>query len=301
MSAAIMFPGQGSHRPEIGVPWRHHPAWSFVAEAEEILGEPIEPLLLADADVSSTRSSQLATFVFGLVVWDALQPTLPEEPVAFAGHSLGQITALVAAGVLDRHQGVKFVATRGTATEQAAAARPGRMAALLGASDELVAAACSAVPGECWPANHNAPGQVVIAGTPAGIAVATEQARELGIRKVIPLPVGGAFHTPLMDQAVDHLRPVVAALEFGQPTAPVVANEDARPVTDPEEWRHRLLDHLVVPVQWARSVEALRQLGATELVEPGADTLTGLAKRIDRDLPARSILTPDDLLVGAAP
>lgn len=302
MSAAITFPGQGSLRPGMGEPWCDHPAWSVIGELEDVVGEPIAPLLVApDADLASTKAAQLATFAFGLVAWDALRPTLPEPPIAFAGHSLGQITALVAAGVLTRHDGVRFVASRGDATERAARDAPGRMAAVIGLSDDDVAAACAAAaPGACWPANHNAPGQVVMAGTPDGVAATGEAARALGARKVVPLSVGGAFHTPLMERAVTELEPVVAELPVHPSDAVIVANDDAQPVTGPEEWRTRLLAHLVTPVQWASSVTTLRQLGATDQLEPGADTLTGLAKRIDRSIAARAIRVPDDLVVGAA-
>jgi len=167
---AVVFPGQGTQAPGMGVSWQDHPAWKIVEQAEAALGEPLAPLLIdASADeLARTRNAQLAVLCTSLVAWEAAKPML-DDVVAFGGHSLGQVTALIAAGVLDLEDGVRFAARRAELTQAAADAHPGRMAALLGATIEQAEAACTAAPDACWVANDNAPGQVVIAGTPAGV------------------------------------------------------------------------------------------------------------------------------------
>src|SRR5262245_58611744 len=202
----------------MGTPWRDHPTWRIVTAAEAATGEPLAELLLdAPAErLARTREAQLSVLLTSLLAWDSLRDNLP-DPVAFAGHSLGQVTALVAAGVLSLEDGVRFAARRAELTQAAADAHPGRMAALLGATPEQAVAACEAAPDECWLANDNAPGQVVIAGTPAGVDAACERARDLGIRRVTPLNVGGAFHTPLMQSATDDLLIALAGTPLDRP------------------------------------------------------------------------------------
>ncbi|MGH9035721.1 MAG: ACP S-malonyltransferase, partial [Acidimicrobiia bacterium] len=149
----------------MGVPWRDHPAWSVVARAEAALGEPLAPLLLAESleALARTRDVQLAVLLTSLVTWEAARDVLP-PPIAFAGHSFGQVTALIAAGALTLEDGVRLAARRAELTQDAADNHEGRMIALMGADPEQVAEACAAAPGECWLANDNAPGQIVIAG-----------------------------------------------------------------------------------------------------------------------------------------
>src|SRR5260221_1423830 len=204
---AIVFPGQGTQSPGMGAPWREHPAWKIVEQAEGALGEPLAPLLLdAPAEqLARTRNAQLAVLCTSLVAWEAARPML-DNVVAFAGHSLGQVTALIASGALDLDDGVRFAARRAELTQAAADAHPGRMAALLGATIEQAEAACAAAPDGAWIANDNAPGQVVVAGTPDGVERALARAKEIGVRRATTLNVGGAFHTPLMYPARDGLR-----------------------------------------------------------------------------------------------
>ena len=164
----------------MGAPWQDHPAWKIVEQAEAALGEPLAPLLLdasAEQRLSRTREAQLAVLCTSLVAWEAARPYI-HDAVAFAGHSLGQVTALIAAGVIDLDDGVRFAARRAELTQAAADAHPGRMAALLGATPEQAEQACEVAPNECWLANDNAPGQVVIAGTPAGVDAAVSRAKE---------------------------------------------------------------------------------------------------------------------------
>jgi [acyl-carrier-protein] S-malonyltransferase len=299
MPLATLFPGQGSIVPGAGSPWIDSPSWSVVAEVEAVAGRPVAPLLL-DAtaeELGRTDAAQIATLTLSLVAWDALADRLGEAPVAFAGHSLGQVTALIAAGAVERQQGIALAVARADACRAADDARPGRLAALLGASPEVAAEACASVGGDCWVANDNAPGQVVIGGTPAGLDAATEAARALGVRKVMPLPVGGAFHTPLLAPAVEAWSPVLAATTFTTPSAPIVDNTEAGVRRDGAPWPELLARHLVEPVRWRESQLVLAgELGVTELVElTPAGTLTAMAKRTIPDVAPRSL---DHLLEG---
>jgi [acyl-carrier-protein] S-malonyltransferase len=282
----------------MGVPWRDHPAWSVVARAEAALDEALAPLLLAESteDLTRTRDVQLAVLLASLLAWEAARDVLP-PPVAFAGHSFGQVTALIAAGALTLEDGVRLAARRAELTQAAADRHEGRMVALMGADPEQVAEACAAAPGECWLANDNAPGQIVIAGTASGVQQAAKAATEAGVRRVIPLAVGGAFHTPLMQEAADELAGVLAGVDFAAPSAPVVSNADAVPYTDGDGWRTRLAEHLVSPVRWRPSMmTVVSELSANHLVEVGhGSTLAGLAKRCVPGTPISSIGSPADI------
>lgn len=299
MPTAIIFPGQGTQQPGMGAAWIDHPAWSVVERASSALGEDVGRLIV-DADeveLARTRAAQLAILLTSLVVWEALAPRLgsADRPVAFAGHSLGQVSALIAAGALPLEVGVRFAARRAECTQQAADAHPGRMAALLGGSIEQAEAACAATP-ECWIANDNAPGQVVIAGTPSGVDGAGERARELGVKRVTQLKVGGAFHTPLMDDAAKALQDVVADITITDPSAPIVSNDDARAHADAAGWPERLAEHVRRPVRWRDSQPRLVDLGATRAFEVGHGTmLAALAKRTLDDFDVINIATPGDL------
>jgi [acyl-carrier-protein] S-malonyltransferase len=284
----------------MGAPWKGHPAWSVVDRAESALDEPLAPLLL-DAgaeDLARTRNAQLAVLLTSLVAWEALRPVLAGAPdletVAFAGHSLGQVTALVAAGTLTLDDGIRFAARRADLTQAAADAHPGRMAALLGAGEEQAQGACEAAPDACWIANDNAPGQIVLAGTPDGLEAALARAKELGVRRAMPLPVGGAFHTPLMNDAASGLEAVLADLPLREPSAPIVSNDDAQPYTDAEGWRERLARHVTRPVCWRASMGTLTDLGATMFLEVGyGSMIAGVAKRTVPDVAVHGIAVPE--------
>jgi [acyl-carrier-protein] S-malonyltransferase len=294
---AVIFPGQGAAAPGAGRAWLDHPAWGLVAEAEALLDRPLGRLLLdAEADeLSATGASQLAVLLTSLVAWDALSAQLPGPPVAFAGHSLGQITALIAAGAVDRHDGLRLAACRADLSQASADARPGRMAALVGAELDVAVRVCEGAD-DVWLANDNAPGQVVIAGTPDGVEAAGERARGLGVRRVMALDVGHAFHTPLLADAADGLRPLLDGLAFREPAAPVVANTDALGHTDPGCWPGQLTRHLVEPVRWRESQRTLVATGATSFVEAGPGrVLAGLAKRTVPDVAVRGVSSPDDV------
>ena len=297
MSYAVIFPGQGAATPGAGQTWTDHPAWAVVAEAEDTLGRPLARLLLeADAaELATTRASQLAVLLGSLVAWEALRADLSEAPVAFAGHSLGQITALIAAGAVDRADGFRLAARRADLSQESADANPGRMAALVGTDLDVAGRVVEGLDG-VWVANDNAPGQVVIAGTPAGLEAAAERARELGVRRVMPLDVGHAFHTPLLADAAEGLRPLLDATTFREPSAPVVSNTDALGHTDPACWPDQLARHLVEPVRWRESQRTLEASGAATFVEAGpGKVLAGLAKRAVPGVTVLDLTTPADL------
>ena len=299
MGVAVLFPGQGTQVPGMGLPWRDHPAWTVVERAESAVGEPLADLLLeADKDrLGRTREAQLAVMLVSLMAWEAVRDLLG-EPVAMAGHSLGQVTALVASGALSVEDGVRLAVRRAECTQDAADRTGGRMAALMGASLDQAEKACLPTDGvdrACWVANDNAPGQVVVGGTPEGLEAAADRARSLGVRKVLALNVGGAFHTPLMASARDELETQLTATAFASPDHAVVSNVDARPYSD-DAWPPRLADHLVKPVLWRQSMLTLAGLGASSFVEVGpGSVLGGLARRTVPDHTVRNVAVPDDV------
>jgi [acyl-carrier-protein] S-malonyltransferase len=298
VTIAVIFPGQGTQEPGMALPWRDQPSWAVIERAQAALDEPLGELVTdAPAEhLARTREAQLAVLLTSLVAWEAARE-LVEIPVAFGGHSLGQVTALIAAGVLDVEDGVRFAARRAELTQAAADAHPGRMAALLGATPEQAEDACAAAPDACWVANDNAPGQVVVAGTPDGVDAATARAKELGVKRAMPLNVGGAFHTPLMNEARDALASdVLPEISFHAPSAPVVSNHDGAEYDDGDGWRVRLAEHVAVPVRWRPSQQTIADLGATACLEVGhGSMLAALAKRTIPDIPVRGVATPSDL------
>lgn len=296
----MTFPGQGSQRPGMGQPWVGHPSWELVGEASDASGRDVASLLLDSGpeELTATRNAQLATFTLSLVALDALE-RIGIEPQACAGHSLGEYTALVAAGAVSFEEGVQLVTERGNAMQAAADQRPGTMAALTGVEDDMAEAACLRAEEEVWVANYNAPGQVVIAGTGESVARAAAIAKEMGARKALPLPVGGAFHTPLMAPARDRLRKTLAGVGFSHPEIPVVANVDARPHPDSAEWPGLLSTQLCSPVRWRQTLQTLKDLdasGSVDLIEVGAGgVLTGLARRSLPGARTATVATPSDL------
>jgi [acyl-carrier-protein] S-malonyltransferase len=191
---------------------------------------------------------------------------------------------------------MRLVLDRGAAMQVAAGERPGTMAALIGISDDDAEAACQRAEEEVWVANYNAPGQVIIAGTAEGVASGSQRAKELGARKVLPIPVSGAFHTQLMLPARSQLRETLAAVEFRSPDVPVFANVDAREHTDPAEWPGLLSAQLCSPVRWRQTLDALGGRGASAIIELGpGGVLTGLARRTIPDVRAVAVAVPEDL------
>lgn len=277
----FMYPGQGSQRPGMGKPWTDHPSWELVNEASEAADRDVARLLLTanSEELTQTRNSQLVTFVMSMVILDAVT-RLGAEAAGHVGHSLGEYSALTAAGVFDFSDAVALVTERGNAMQAAAEERDGTMAAILGLEDETVHIACNRAAVDVWVANHNAPGQVVIAGAPDSIATANAIARDLGAKKTVGLPVGGAFHTPFMASARDRLSKAIDRTEFRDPQGIVMANVDAAEHSIGTDWPDLLKAQLTSPVRWRQTLLALDAAGFTVYVEIGSGgVLTGLAKR----------------------
>ena len=294
---AFTFPGPGSQRPGFGAAWIDHPSWELVAEATEVAGRDVAHLLVdAGADeLQETRNAQLATFVASLVALDAVE-RLGVGPRLLAGHSLGEYSALTAAGVVSFEEGVRLVVERGDAMQAAADEHPGSMAAVLGLDEDQIAVTCARAGGDVWAANFNGPGHTVLAGTPDGLEAGAAIARELGAKKVLPLKVGGAFHSPLMAPARERLAKALDDVAWRATDTPVVTNVDATPHDGADGWDGLLLSQLCSPVRWRQSVAALADDGVTRLVELGPGTvLTGLAKRCAPAARACSVATPADL------
>ena len=293
----FMYPGQGSQQPGMGEAWVDHPSWELVTEACEVTDRDVARLLLtADADeLTQTRNSQLATFVMSMVALDAVT-RLGTEAAGHAGHSLGEYSALTASGVLDFGDAVALVAERGDAMQAAAEEREGTMAAVLGLDDDDVQIACNRAPGEVWLANHNAPGQAVMAGTPEAIDTAAGIARELGAKRVMPLQVGGAFHTSFMAPARDRLTKAIDRTEFRDPLGTVIANVDAAPHGRGADWPDLLKAQLTSPVRWRQTLSTLSDRGFTTFVELGPGEVLGrLVKRTVGGCRPLSVAAPDDL------
>lgn len=281
----------------MGSAWTGEPSWELVEEATRATGRDVAFLLLeADADhLRQTRNSQLATFVMSMLVLDAVA-RVGLMPNAHAGHSLGEYSALVASGILDFGEAAYLVAERGEAMQVASEEQEGTMAAVLGLADEKVEAACEESGPNVWVANYNAPGQVVIAGSPGAVADASDTARDNGAKRVMALQVGGAFHTPFMASAFDRLTKAIAQAEFQDPDAPVYANVDAAPYDSARPWPRLLARQLTSPVRWHQTIRRLLDAGYATFVELGpGNALTGMAKRIDRGAATLSVRTPADI------
>lgn len=294
---AFTFPGQGSQRPGMGRPWQGHDSWELIEEASDVAGRDVAALLLdADAEeLRDTRNAQLTTFVSSLMVLDAVE-RLGIEPSFCAGHSLGEYTALVATGALSFDDGVRLVVERADAMHEAGLAAPGTMAAVLGLDDDDVEIACRRADSDVWVANFNAPGQIVIAGSPEGVAKASEIAKELGAKRVMPLQVSGAFHTPFMTAARDRLRIAITAADPRDTEVPVVSNVDALLHASGDEWTSLLSAQLSNPVRWKQCLLTLASEGVTGFVELGpGGILTGMAKRTVENSRTISVATPDEL------
>ncbi len=289
---ALLLPGQGSQFVGMGADLvdAYPEAAELYAEAEEVLGVPLGRLSREGPaeELTRTENAQPAILTHSYAVWRLLPAPVRASVVVAAGHSLGEFTAYLCAGALTFPDALRIVRRRG---ELMARARNGTMAAVIGLDDEAVRAACAAVEdGVVVAANFNAPGQVVISGDEAGVEAASERARDAGARRVLPLEVSGAFHSPLMEVARDGLAEALAAATFRDPGFPVVANAAARPVRGGEEARELLLEQLTSPVRWVESVRAMLEAGARRWLEIGPGTvLTGLLRRIDRSLETATV------------
>ncbi len=296
MRAAVLFPGQGSQHVGMADPWLSHAASAAVLErASEALGFDLPAACRDGAQLERTEIVQPAMFACDLAAFAVLTER-GIEPVAAAGHSLGEYAALVAAGALEFDPALEALRERSLAMGEASAARPGAMTALVGLSPDAAADVC-AVAGRgdvLTVANENSPKQTVLSGTLEAIERAEDLARTRGARPV-RLQVAGAFHSPLMAPALPRVRAAVARLSFEAPRFPVVPNVSGRPTSHPLALRDLLSRHLVSPVRWERSMRALAALGADTFVEAGpGDVLGKLAKRCVPGARVVSVGTPDE-------
>ena len=283
---AFVFPGQGAQFVGMGKDLYDNNATAkeLFERANDILGFRITDLMFAgtEEDLRQTKVTQPAIFLHSVI----LAKTMGEEfrPDMTAGHSLGEFSALVAAGALTFDDGLRLVATRAFAMQKACEARPSTMAAILGLTNVQVEEICASVDAIVAPANYNCPGQVVVSGVEEGIDAACEKALAAGARRALKLKVGGAFHSPLMQPAHDELAAAIEKAQFSAPVCPVYQNVDAAPHTDPAEIKKNLIAQLTAPVLWTQIVQRMIADGATEFTElgPGA-VLQGLIKKINRD------------------
>lgn len=284
---AYVFPGQGAQFVGMGKDlYDNNPeAKELFEKANDILGFRITDLMFegTEEDLKQTKVTQPAIFLHSVLLAKSLGDEF--KPDMVAGHSLGEFSALVAAGALSFEEGLKLVAKRAQAMQKACEARPSTMAAVLALPDEKVEEVCAGIADIVAPANYNCPGQVVISGTVEGIDAACAQLLEAGAKRALKLKVGGAFHSPLMQPAQEELAEAIEAAEFHTPVCPVYQNVDGKPHSDPAEIKANLIKQLTAPVRWTYDVQAMIADGANEFVELGpGNVLQGLVKKIDRNV-----------------
>ena len=263
---AYVFPGQGAQFVGMGKDLydNNAEAKEMFEKANEILGFRITDLMFngTEEDLRQTKVTQPAIFLHSVILAKSLGDEF--KPDMVAGHSLGEFSALVAAGALSFEEGLKLVAKRAMAMQKACEAKPSTMAAVLALSDETVENLCAEVEDVVAPANYNCPGQVVISGTIEGIDKACEKMLAAGAKRALKLKVGGAFHSPLMQPAQEELAEAIAAAEFSTPRCPVYQNVDGKPHTDPKEIKENLIKQLTAPVRWTYDVQAMIADGADD-------------------------------------
>jgi [acyl-carrier-protein] S-malonyltransferase len=296
VTIAFLFPGQGSHRAGALAAWTDHPAAAILDEVAAGVGRDVVALS-EDPDAGGrTADAQPAILAASLVVWRALTDA-GIAPGLVAGHSLGEFTAAIAAGSLSVRDGAALVAARGAAMGEACAANPGTMAAVVKLGPDAVEVLVEGIEGLVI-ANDNAPGQVVVAGTPEAVASVRDQARDAGGR-ALPLDVEGAFHSPAMAPAVEVVAARLAELEVRDPVVPLVSGTTASALEDAVGIAGALVDGILSPVRWREVQLELARLGVTEVVEVGpGGVLAGLAKRTIPDVRVTTVATPDDLLAA---
>ena len=282
MKKAYVFPGQGSQYAGMGRPLyeKDKVAREMFERANEVLGFRITDIMFEGSDeaLRATNVTQPSIFLHSVI----LAATLPDfAPDMVAGHSLGEFSALAAAGAMDFEDALRLVAARAGAMQRCCEAVPGGMAAVIGLASETVEEVCARVDGLVIPANYNSPGQIVISGEKEAVAAACAALKEAGAKRALPLPVSGAFHSPLMEPARQELAAAIEATPLRVPRCPVYQNVSAKAEVDPEAIKANLLLQLTSPVRWTQSVEAMLADGAGEFIEtgPGA-VLQGLVKRI---------------------
>ena len=294
MSFAFVFPGQGAQTIGMGkdLAEAYPEARAVFEEVDDALGEPLSDLIWeGDLDtLTLTQNAQPALMATSIAAVRALEAEgIGMERASFvAGHSLGELSALVANGTLSFEDGLKLVAKRAYAMQKACELEAGTMAAILGLEDHVVEEICEITEGDVVAANYNCPGQLVISGTIAAVKSACELATEKGARRALLLPVGGAFHSTLMAPAREELAAAIEATQFNKPSCPVYQNVVAKAVTDPEQIKKNLIAQLTGAVRWTQCAQAMIADGAEEVVEVGpGKVLQGLFAKIDRSV-ARS-------------
>lgn len=288
---AYVFPGQGAQFIGMGKDLydNNEQAKAMFEQANEILGFNITDIMFSgtDEELKQTKVTQPAIFLHSTILAATLGDSF--QPDMVAGHSLGELSALVANGVLTFEDGLKLVSQRAMAMQKACEAEPSTMAAVLGMEDADVEAICEKVDGVVVAANYNCPGQLVISGTIPAVEKACELATEAGARRALVLPVGGAFHSPLMEPAREELAAAIEATTFNEPKCPVYQNVTASAVTDPAEIKKNLVAQLTAPVRWTQTMHQMIADGAEEVIEVGpGKVLQGLFKKVDRKFPTSS-------------
>lgn len=288
---AYVFPGQGAQFSGMGKDLyeQSEEAKALFEKANEILGFSITDIMFEGSaeELKETKVTQPAIFLHSVI----LAKTLGEKfkPDMVAGHSLGEFSALVAAGAMSFEDGLKLVAQRANAMQKACEAQPSTMAAVLGMEDERVEEICKNIEGVVVPANYNCPGQLVISGTVEAVEKACEVLKEAGAKRALVLPVGGAFHSPLMEPARAELEEAIKNTEIVAPICPVYQNVVADAVTDPKEIEVNLIAQLTAPVRWTQSMHKMIADGASKMIEVGpGKVLQGLVKKVDRHFETES-------------
>jgi len=286
---AYVFPGQGSQFPGMGKDLydADSNARIWFEHANDLLGFNLTQVMFngSEDDLKRTDVTQPAIFLHSVVKAKAMGDGF--RPDMVAGHSLGELSALVAAGAMEFADGLKLVAARANAMQKACEAEPGTMAAILGLDDAVVEEVCASIPGVVVPANYNCPGQLVISGALDAVNAACEKLKEAGAKRALVLPVGGAFHSPLMEPARAELATAIEYTPIVDPRCPVYQNVDARPHTDPARIKANLIQQLTAPVRWTQTMQRMLADGANKVVEVGpGKVLQGLFKKVDRELEA---------------
>src|SRR6201996_3435057 len=290
MKHAYVFPGQGSQFPGMGKSIYENSAFAkkLFEQANEIVGFRISDTMFSgtEEELRQTKVTQPAIFLHSVIAFKGVENNRPDM---VAGHSLGEFSALAACGVLSFEDGLLLVAARAHAMQKVCEAGPSTMAAVLGLEDEKVEEICAEVQektGEIVvPANYNCPGQVVISGSLKGVEKACEELKAAGAKRALILPVGGAFHSPLMEPAREELEDAIAATHFGNPTCPVYQNVDAHPYINPGAIKQNLINQLTSPVRWTQTIQRMVEHGAGHFTEVGpGSVLQGLVKKIVKDV-----------------
>ena len=286
---AYIFPGQGAQFTGMGLDLYNNSqmAHELFEKANEILGFRITDIMFEGTaeQLKQTNVTQPAIFLHSVILAKVLGNSFQPEMVA--GHSLGEISALVAAGVLSFDDGLQLVSKRASAMQKACEIMPSTMAAVLGLEDQIVEEVCDAVDGVVVAANYNCPGQLVISGEVSAIETACELLKEKGARRALVLPVGGAFHSPMMEPAREELAAAIKATKFNEPTCRVYQNVPAKAITTALEIKENLIKQLTAPVKWTQSIQSMIADGGTQFIEVGpGKVLQGLMRKIDRSVEA---------------